>query len=257
MITLMNGLRPFTKSMTTLELRYRDAIYPITLLNKWDIKGYETVRCKDVEYNDIGKLLEFDDGSEWYTPIVAVSGYAVRTDAGLFNKRDIVCVSRIKVPGAQYSGLYRNDQHLLVFPPTRKESERVSQFLAGQFGGKLSKRELMITTERLQEVCTKKSIDEDWIIKRLIREADNDRNKGFERLEAVKIIARVMGVEIATPVLQGHLGQQPLFGNVNILSIQDQRRNERQMQSALQHMVNVVTGGNPEKEEVIVDAESK
>lgn len=225
--------------MTTLEIRYRDAKYQIIVLNKWDISGYETVKCKDVVYGDVGKLLEFDDGSEWYTPIVAISGYAVRTEAGLFNKRDIVCVSRIKAPGTQYSGLYLYDQHPLVFPATRKESERVSAFLAGEFHGKLSRRELMITTERLQEQCREHGLDENWIVNRLVREADDMRNKGFERLEAVKILARVMGVEIGGQVL-GPQRSQPLFGNVNYFSIQDRRRGERQIQKALKSAIDVV-----------------
>lgn len=240
--------------MITLELRYRDAIFPITVLNKWDVEGCETVKCCDAKFGDAGKMLEFDDGSEWYSPIVGVSKDAVRTEAGLFNRRDIVTVSRIKVRGSQYSGVYLHEQHLLVFPPTIRENERVNKFLAGEFDGKLTKRELMITTERLQEVCVANDIDENWIVTRLIREADNDRNKGFERLEAIKIIARVMGTEIAQPAIQLPQTQQPLFGNVNILSIQEQRRNERKMQSALKDMVKAVTT-KAEKKEIIVDVE--
>ena len=206
------------------------------VLNKWDVKGLPTVKCKDAKYEDAGKLLEFDDGSEWYSPIIGVSGDAVRTEVGVFNKNDIVCVSRIKIPGTQYSGLYRSEQHILVYRPERSEYERVNAFLGGTFKGKLSRRELMITAERLRVKCEEKNIDEDWIIGRLIREADSFKNKGFERLDAIKILARIMGSEIGGQLPQ-QKGQVPLFGQVNIMTIQDKRRSDQNLQGVLSQAV--------------------
>ena len=203
------------------------------MLNKWDVQNLQTVKCKDAKYEDKGKLLEFDDGSEWFSPIIGVSGDAVRTEVGVFNKNDIVCVSFLKIPGTQYSGLYRSDQHPLVYRPERSEHERVNAFLAGEFTGKLSRRELMITAQRLCEVCKERDINEDWIIDKLISEADNARNKGFERIEAIKVLARIAGREIGMPVVVQNQGPQPLFGNVNILTVQDQRRAQRELQYTL------------------------
>ena len=58
----------------------------------------------------------------------------------------------------------------------------------------------MITQEKLQEQCERYKIDDKWVISRLYEEARNDKNKGFERLEAIKILARIMGVEIGSPM---------------------------------------------------------
>ena len=49
----------------------------------------------------------------------------------------------------------------------------------------------MITAQRLCEVCKERDINEDWIIDKLISEADNARNKGFERIEAIKEFEKI------------------------------------------------------------------
>ena len=204
------------------------------------MKNIPTVRCRDAKYEDKGKLLEFDDGSEWYSPIIGVSGDAVRTEVGVFNRKDLCCISRIKVPGSQYSGLYRSEQHPLVYRPERAELERVRSFLAGTFKGKLSRRELLITQERLQEKLIESNVDETWIVSRLVREANNLKNRGFERIEAVKIIARVAGVEIGeNKFVQPK--QQPLFGSFNVVTIQEARRQERSLQHDLSTAIDYVS----------------
>lgn len=204
------------------------------------MKNLQTIRCKDVRYEDVGKYLEFDDGSEWYTRITAVSGDAVRTEVGVFNKNDIVCVARLKVPGSQYSGLYRSDQHPLVFRPERKELERVRAFMRGEFKGKLSRRELMITHEELKGELEVNGIDPNWIITKLKAEVNNARNRGFERIEAVKILARIGGVEIGENKCLAPKQQQPLFASFNVVTVQQQRRLEIEEQRKLGQAIEYV-----------------
>jgi len=217
--------------MTTLKVKYKNQTQLVQVLNKWDINGREIVNLHDVTWNDVGKLLELDDGSEWYTPIIAFKGNTVRTDIGCFNRRDLCTISVVRLRGTQYSGLYRSDQHLAVVPPSNYEYQRVEAFFNNQFKGQLSKRELMITQEKLQEQCERYKIDDKWVISRLYDEARNDKNKGFERLEAIKILARIMGVEIGSP-MPTNTNSQPLFANINVLSIQDQRRQQVNLQKA-------------------------
>jgi hypothetical protein len=79
----------------------------------------------------------------------------------------------------------------------------------------------MLLVDKLQDASKGKNIDEEWIVDRLYKEAVNSKSRGMERLEAIKILARINGVETER--------HDPKFVSANVnfnqFTIQDQRRN--------------------------------
>jgi len=225
--------------MINIEVKYRNGLRIAQVYNKWDIPHESSiVYAKDATSEDAGKLLAFDDGSEWFTRILRVDGSRIFTDCGVFNKTDIVTCSRIKYSMSTYDGANYHDHHPIFRGYTNAEMERSTKYISGN-RIKLTKREQMLTAQQLADAATENfGIDADWLLKRIIQVADNTKTRGADRLEAIKILSRIAGAEIGTPIVGKN--NIPLFGNLTVLSIQDKRRSENQVVHTTAEITDVV-----------------
>lgn len=102
--------------------------------------------------------------------------------------------------------------------------------------------------EDLKRRLVEKGIGEDFVVDNIVNEATNPKNKGFERLKANAMIGRILGVELEETVVAS---EQPraLIGNLNMFTVQDQRRNELPNTTELREIVGftaTVTPSPPE-----------
>jgi len=218
--------------MVFIEVRYKTKIRTQILYNLWDVPPEMIRLSREVRRKDIGCYLLFTDGSDWLTRILAVTPKSVITEVGLVKKDDYVTLSTIKCIGTGYSGCQLRDEHLLVRKPTRNEASHVTMFLTNRPHKPLTPREILLALSKMQDKMTLHGINEEWIVNHLIEEADRERNRGVERLEAIKILARIGGQEIDKPAMNAlPQGKTPLFLQFNNyeadkpLTIQDKRRN--------------------------------
>ena len=73
----------------------------------------------------------------------------------------------------------------------------------------------------------KKQINEEWIIDKLKKEAENPRNRGADRLTAITMLGRIGGIEMG--VATTNKSKSPaLFAQFNNYTIQDKRRKNAQ-----------------------------
>jgi len=173
---------------------------------------------------DIGKYYHYQDGSNWCAQIIAVRPAYFRTILGICRRADIVIQSKINYPGTNYCGCFKHDTSFHLQKATLLERKQVSDIIKlTKFPKIISDRVRVMLLSTIQEECKNKGIDETWVVDRLISEADNQKNRGIERIEAVKIIARLNGIE---PERQDprFVQNNNYLGVQNNLSLQDQRR---------------------------------
>lgn len=197
----------------------------VRVYHEWDVDPGDIIDWGNVTKADKGKFLRFDDGSGWLVKIVNVGldGNAIKTECGTYRRDDLVHVCRIKWPGANYSGINKEDEHPMVRPYNPREKHMATRTLNGTLNGKqISKRIKMLVLERMQEEADRHGVTEEYVIGRLKHWADTDNRHA---LEALKTLARIKGVELNQQTDKGNDKPVGIFTQINNYgTIQDQRR---------------------------------
>ena len=126
-----------------------------------------------------------------------------------------------------YSGLLLTTNTSLR-RPNLKERQTAVAFLAKKLpSNKRSSKSILLVLQRLQEHMNKKQINEEWIIDKLKKEAENSRNRGADRLTAITMLGRIGGIEMGVATTNKRKAPA-LFAQFNNYTIQDQRRKKAQ-----------------------------
>lgn len=213
--------------MMIVEIPYRSAIRECTLFDLWDIEEDQIVIPKDALSEDAGKYLIYTDGSRMLTKLLYKRGLYLNTRAGLFYSRDYVNICRPKPMFTGYSGLYLQHEHTKFRKPTLKEKQRAEDFTKKKLPSNqvLTKRVALLVLEKLQDKMKVLDIDENWIVSKLKKEAENPKNRGADRLTAITMLGRIGGVEMGS---SANKSGKPtaLFAQFNNFTIQDKRRQQ-------------------------------
>lgn len=215
--------------MMYLSVEYRGKHEQVILYDLWDLaEDEEYVTPTEFRYpGDVGKFILYSDGSNMLSKYIHDRGDYIRGSGGLVHKWEYVSICRAKIAWAGYSGLYYAHEHIALRRPNERERRVAEGLLKNKHNPKdfVTKRVAMLVLKELQKHLFEKDITEEWIIKQLKEEATKPKNRGADRLEAIKMLARIGGVEIGG-IGQAPRGQTPLFQQFNIQTIQDQRREE-------------------------------
>lgn len=220
--------------MIVFRVRYRQLERDVTLYHEWDIEDKNDIidprnSMKMLTYRDVrNKFFKLTDGSELYVKILNKTFKAITTEIGIIKILDYCSFCIIRYPYSNYTGVRSPEEHPLARPYRRTEHLMCGQYISQ--GKAISKKKITprikkMLKDKLKEIAENKGIDAEWIIDRVVSEADNPKNKGAERLEALKMLGRMQGVELdkgAVPAVQMN---QPLF-NFTSNNIQEQRRNQ-------------------------------
>lgn len=212
--------------MIIVEVPYRGISQEIVLYDIWDVKKEDIVLPPYVLSEDAGKYVLHTDGTNTLSKIHHKRGEYFNTTSGLFNRKDYLCLCRPRVRMSAYSGLLFFDEHIKLRRPNLRERQLADDFIENKFprNRTLPKRCRLIVLTKLQEKMVSMGIDENYIVEKLKKEVDNTHNRGADRLEAIKILARIGGVEVGG--LNTAQNKPPaLFAQFNFNTIQDQRRN--------------------------------
>ncbi|HPK40434.1 MAG TPA: hypothetical protein PKZ69_02335 [Candidatus Cloacimonadota bacterium] len=213
--------------MIKLNVTYKNQTKEVTLYNEWDIKQDEVVDRDFITMDDQkGKYLLYDDGWNLYTRINGKTIKAFSVGTGLVKRYDYTSFSRIHLPHTNYSGARSYDEHPICRPYRRAEYLAAGTFLKTNRRVKLTPRIRFLIKEKMVEALKKRGITEEFIVDRLIREVDNMRGRGADRLEALAMLSRTAGIELERSAMPQTTMNQPLFQQFNISggTIQDQRR---------------------------------
>lgn len=212
--------------MMFVDVEYRGTVSQVILYDVWDIADKEVVLPNLVLSEDVGKYVLFTDGTNVLTKLVHKTARYFNTTAGVFYRYDYVTVCRPKTKSSGYSGLRYCDEHFKVRHSTKNEREIAEKFISKQLPSTypLSKRCRMLIIDKMQDTMKESGIDEKYIVSKLKKEVDSNKNRGADRIEAIKLLARIGGVEIGG---MNTLPQKntPLFAQFNTFTIQDHRRN--------------------------------
>lgn len=223
--------------MMIVEVPYAESLYQAELYDTWDVDETEIVLPYYALSEDVRKYILFTDGTRFLARLLRKRRQYLITNVGTFDKFDYICICRAKRKYTMCSGLYARDEHIRVRRPSPREREIAEEFINGTYTKKLPNRVKLMLINKLKEHMCALNITEKWVIERLIREADNLKGRGADRLEAIKILARIGGVEVGSPGTAGPrplaLFQQNNYGE----TIQDIRRRELPTQQTLAKMI--------------------
>lgn len=211
--------------MMIVEIVYRGLPQQCALYDTWDVAPEDILTPQEVYSESVGKYALYTDGSRMLARVIHKRGHFFNTSSGLFHKLDYVSVCRPKVKMSGYSGLLFHHEHIKLRRPTEKERQLAHDFINNKYpkNHKLPKRCILIVLKDLQERMKSTFINAEWIIDKLKEEAENPKNRGADRIEAIKILCRVGGVEVGgLNTIQNK--PTPLFAQYNNFTIQDQRR---------------------------------
>jgi len=209
--------------MMVLNLTYRDTIKEIVLLDVWDVTPDQIVLPNLALTEDVGKYVLFTDGSRMLSKLIHKGKKYLFTKANTLYRYDYISKCRPTGSNTQYSGLYSHHEHVSVRRPTQRERELAQEFIEGKTKRKLPKRCILLVLTKLRERMKAMAVDENYIVDKLKKEVDNSKNRGADRIEAIKILARIGGVEIGG--LNTVNNKPPaIFAQFNTLTIQDKRR---------------------------------
>ncbi len=208
--------------MLKIAVPYLNLTHLITVYHRSDLTD-EQISQPEPTHADVGKYYGYPDGSGWYAKIILVRPSYFRTVLGICRRGDIVIQSKVYFTGTSYCGCLRSDTSFQLKRPTLRERKVVGDILKlGKYPRAIDNRVRSMLLERLREKCEELNIDEDFIIRRLHKESTNDKNRGMERIEAVKILARINGIE--TERQDQRFIQNNNYLGVQQFTIQDQRR---------------------------------
>lgn len=200
----------------------------VTLYHEWDIPDKSRITTwDDITLDDIGKFIQFDDGSGWYTIVTNMNKNrtCIRTEAGMYRRADIVHVCRIKWFRSMYSGIPKEVEHRLVRPYNNSEKKGAAMILAGEPVTHVTLRTKMLVLEKLAEETARHGVTEEYIVGRLKHWSDGD---GKHALDSLKTLARAAGVELNQETKKGPEKVIGIFQQINnnAGTIQDSRRRD-------------------------------
>ena len=102
----------------------------VRLYHRWDVDKY-IVDWNSIDESSKGEYVMFDDGSELITRIIGYNKDAVRTEAGVFRKGDLVHLCNPKPANTSYSGMYGRSEHLLVRQLGKQEQLLITRYIRG------------------------------------------------------------------------------------------------------------------------------
>lgn len=212
--------------MIVYEVKYKKKTAQVRLYNRWDVDDEEVVDPLEItDQCQRDKYVAYTDGFDVFAKIKGRTVMAFATETGVVKRKDYCRFSRIQYPYTNYSGARSYDEHPLSRPYRRAEYLACGNFIKRNIKIKMTPRIRKMTKDKLIGLLDDKNIDADWIVTRLIREADHMRGRGADRLEAIKILARIKGQELEKPTGTQTVMHQPLFQQFNQANtIQDQRR---------------------------------
>lgn len=211
--------------MITLEVKYKNQMTTVNLYNEWDVREEDVVDKKLIKKeSQRGKYVEYDDGWNTYGKIKGATINAYVTETGIVKRKDYCSFCRVQYPYTNYSGARSYDEHPFSRPFRRQEYLEAGKFVKTNQKVHLTPRIKMIIKDRIEEMLGNYKVDADFIVSKLVREADNMRGRGTDRIEAIKILARMSGVELEKQAKSDNGGMAPLFFQMNNFTIQEQRR---------------------------------
>jgi hypothetical protein len=212
--------------MITLEMRDKNLKFRfIEVFHVWELDPNDVIHdAYEVDKSHSKKkYYHYDDGSDWCALILSVAILGFSTTLNCVRRDDFVHSTWIHLPGSMYTGVTRMEEHYLVRQYTRRERYMSDMIIAGQ-ANPSSPRMQVLVMEKLRNAMEMKGLDEDYVINKLMAAAE----KGNEKIKAITILARILGVELVTPSNPNRGGGS---GNTyNNLTIQDQRRNGGQIE---------------------------
>ncbi|MFA7030359.1 MAG: hypothetical protein WC179_08800 [Candidatus Cloacimonadaceae bacterium] len=212
--------------MIELEVKYKNNKATVRQFNEWDIENKEDIVdpliIKVESQKD--KYVLLNDGWGLYARILSKTTKSFVTETGVVKRGDYCRFSRVQYPYTNYSGAKSYDEHKLSRPYRRQEYLVAGKFLKTNHKITLTPRIKMCIQERIQRTLSDRGIDVEWVTDRLIREADLMKNRGADRIEAVKLLSRLSGVELEKQTGPTITMNQPLFQQFNAGTIQNQRR---------------------------------
>lgn len=212
--------------MITLEVKYRTTVKTVRLFNSWDVTDEDIVprdiitmeRQKD-------KYVLYDDGFDTYGRVKGRTTKAYVTETGIIKRFDYCSFVRIQYPYTNYSGAKCYDEHPVCRPYRRMEYLAAGTFIKTNKKVNLTPRIRMLIKDKMVESLHSKGITEEFIVDKLLREIDNMRGRGADRLTALAMLSRTAGIELEKQTAGKVEMNQPLFQQFNMGTIQDQRRN--------------------------------
>lgn len=218
--------------MITFRVNYRQLERDVTLYHEWDIEDkndiidFNAERGKVYTYRETrDKFFKFTDGSDLYVKIKSATFKAIVTEIGVVKIRDYCSFCIIRYPYTNYSGVRSPEEHPLSRPYRRSEHLICGNFISrGKTISKMTPRIVKMLRDKLKEMSESRNIDADWFIDKIMAEANNPKSRGAERLEAIRMLGRMQGVELDKGSVPAINMSNPLF-NFNTPSIQDRRRN--------------------------------
>lgn len=208
--------------MLKIAVQYLKLTHILTIYHRSDLEE-DQIASDNPTHKDVGKYYGYKDGSGWYAKVLLVRPSYFRTTLGICRRGDIVIQSKVHFSNASYCGLLRSDTSFHIKRPTLRERKVVGDILKlGKYPKAIDNRVRAMLLDRLREKCEELNIDEDFIIRRLHKEAINDKNRGMERISAVQILARINGIE--TEKQDPRFVQNNNYLGVQQYTIQDQRR---------------------------------
>lgn len=214
--------------------------------NEWDVSPSQLIdpfRCYTIDNKHIGKFVQFNDGSGFYAKIQEGLIQYIKTSCGMMKHKDYLRISLLKPMHTNYSGLPKSKENFIAKPLCEAEKDRIKSFIKGEKIG-LTRREKVAVIDEIKRKLEEKGITTDWAMNNIVDECTNNKNRGFERLEANKIILRVLGVEVEPKNVQ-QAPPQALFAQFNSINIQDQRRSDAALPDTpmLKKIVDMSGGG--------------
>ena len=208
--------------MLKIAVHYLDLTHLITIYHRQDLSD-EQIASDQPTHEDLGKYYGFKDGSQWYAKVIMVRPKYFRTTIGLHRRADIVIQSKIYFTNSCYCGCLQQDTSFKIRRPSQSERKQLADiFKYNKFPRVVTGRVRAMLLDKLQDECRKLNIDESFIIERLHDEATNAKNRGIERIEAVKILARLNSIE--TERQDQRFVTNNNFLGIQQMNIQDQRR---------------------------------
>ena len=233
--------------MITLEVKYKNQATTVNLYNEWDIDKEDVIDKKIItKQSQRGKYVLYDDGWGLYGRVKGATINAYVTESGIIKRKDYCSFSRVQYPYTNYSGSRSYDEHPLSRPFRRVEYLQAGSFIKTNNRVKLTPRIKMLVKDKIEDMLGKFNVDAEFIISKLVREADHMRGRGTDRIEAIKCLARLQGVELEKQTRAADTGPTPLFMQFNTLSIQDQRR---QLPTAAELGSQIIESGLPSMRE--------
>jgi len=212
--------------MITLEVKYRTTTKTVRLFNSWDVTD-EDIVPRDIITMDRqkDKYVLYDDGFDTYGRIKGRTTKAYVTETGIIKRFDYCSFVRIQYPYTNYSGAKCYDEHPICRPYRRMEYLAAGTFIKTNKKVSLTPRIRMLIKDKMVESLRSKGITEEFIVDKLLREIDNMRGRGADRLTALAMLSRTAGIELEKQTASKVEMNQPLFQQFNMGTIQDQRRN--------------------------------